>query len=72
MRGQVAGSTLLDTAVPLGKLRGRRNRYRDIPTIVTYHPAFLLRNPASKKETWDDLQMLMKAMGITPPGRKKN
>ncbi len=69
--GRVAASALLDTAMPLGRLRGRWHRYRGIPTIVTYHPAFLLRNPASKKEAWEDLQMLMQAMGITPPRRKK-
>ncbi len=43
---------------------------RGIPTIVTYHPAYLLRNPAAKKDAWEDLQMLMQAMGLTPPGRK--
>lgn len=70
--GKVAASALLDTAMPLGRLRGRWHRFRDIPTIVTYHPAFLLRNPSSKKEAWEDLQMLMKAMGLNPPTRKKS
>lgn len=69
--GKVAASALLDTALSLGRLRGRWYRYHGIPTIVTYHPAFLLRNPASKKEAWEDLQMLMKAMGITPPSRTR-
>jgi len=68
--GKVAASALLDTAMPLGKLRGRWHRVRGIATIVTYHPAFLLRYPNFKKDTWNDLQMLMKAMGITPPARK--
>lgn len=68
--GKVAASALLNTAMPLGKLRGRWHRVREIPTIVTYHPSFLLRNPSSKKDAWEDLQMLMKAMGLTPPGRK--
>lgn len=70
MLGKVAASTLLETSLSLGKLRGRWHRYRGIPAVVTYHPAFLLRNPASKKEAWDDLQMLMKAMGIKPPQKK--
>jgi DNA polymerase len=48
-------------------LRQRWFRYREIPTMVTYHPAYLLRNPSAKKETWDDLKMLMKEMGISPP-----
>ncbi|HEX8203286.1 MAG TPA: uracil-DNA glycosylase [Isosphaeraceae bacterium] len=69
--GKVAVSALLETALPMNRLRGRWHRYRGIPTVVTWHPAYLLRNPAAKKETWDDLQMLMKAMGIKPPERKK-
>lgn len=69
--GKVAASALLDTALPLGKLRSRWHRYRGIPTIVTYHPSYLLRTPSSKKDAWDDLQMLMKAMGLTPPSRNK-
>jgi DNA polymerase len=71
MLGKVAASALLETALPLGRLRGRWHRFRGIPAIVTYHPAYLLRNPAGKKDAWEDLQMLMKAMGITPPSRKK-
>jgi uracil-DNA glycosylase len=68
--GRVAASSLLNTALPLGRLRGRWHRYKGIATIVTYHPAYLLRNPADKKKAWDDLQMLMKAMGLTPPRRR--
>jgi uracil-DNA glycosylase family 4 len=69
--GKAAVSALLETALPMGRLRGRWHRYRGIPTVVTWHPAYLLRNPAAKKESWDDLQMLMKAMGIKPPERRK-
>jgi DNA polymerase len=69
--GRIAASTLLDTALSLGKLRGRWHHYHGIPAVVTYHPAYLLRNPASKKEAWEDLQILMRAMGLTPPSRKK-
>ncbi len=68
--GKVAASALLNTAMPLGKLRGRWHRYREIPTVVTWHPSYLLRLPSAKKEAWEDLQMLMKAMGLTPPARK--
>ncbi len=68
--GKPASQALLETAMPLGRLRGKWHSYRGIPAIVTWHPAYLLRNPASKKETWDDLQMLMKRMGIKPPERK--
>ncbi|MBX6315676.1 MAG: uracil-DNA glycosylase, partial [Isosphaeraceae bacterium] len=69
--GKTAASTLLDTALPMKNLRGRWHRYRGIPTIVTWHPAYLLRNPASKREAWEDLQMLMRAMGLRLPERKK-
>ncbi|MFO0909411.1 MAG: uracil-DNA glycosylase [Isosphaeraceae bacterium] len=68
--GKISASTLLNTALPLARLRGRWHRYQGIATIVTYHPAYLLRNPADKKKAWEDLQMLMKAMGITPPNRR--
>jgi uracil-DNA glycosylase len=70
--GKTAASALLETALPLGKLRNKWHRYRQIPTIVTYHPSALLRNPAWKRDTWDDLQLLMKAMGLKGPTRKKD
>ena len=69
--GKVAASTLLQTALPMNRLRGRWHTYRGIPTIATWHPAYLLRTPTAKKEAWDDLQMLMKRMGIKPPERGK-
>ncbi|HEY0957110.1 MAG TPA: uracil-DNA glycosylase family protein, partial [Roseateles sp.] len=40
---------------PLGRLRGRVHRWRDLPVVVTYHPAYLLRSPADKAGAWDDL-----------------
>jgi DNA polymerase len=70
--GKVAASALLDTALPLARLRGRWHRYRGIPTAVTYHPSYLLRTPSDKVKAWDDLQMIMKAMGIARPSRKKD
>jgi DNA polymerase len=72
MLGAVATTALLKTALSMSRLRGRWHRYRGIPTIVTYHPAYLLRNPAAKKESWEDLQMLMKAMGLKPPLRRRD
>ncbi len=69
--GKVAASTLLQTALPMNRLRGRWHSYRGIPAIATWHPAYLLRTPTAKKEAWDDLQMLMKRMGIKPPERGK-
>lgn len=69
--GKTAAGALLETALSIGRLRGRWHRCRGVPTIVTYHPSYLLRTPSGKKEAWEDLQILMKAMGITPPARKK-
>jgi DNA polymerase len=65
--GKVAVGAILETSVPMKTLRLRWHRYRDIPTIVTWHPAYLLRNPEAKKDTWADIQMLMAEMGIKPP-----
>jgi DNA polymerase len=67
MLGLVAAQTLLETTQSLGRLRGKWHTYRGIRTIVTYHPAFLLRSPAFKKQAWEDLQMLMAAMGLPLP-----
>ncbi len=67
--GRIACESLLRTKLPMAKLRGKWHRLRGIPTVVTYHPAYLLRNPPAKKDTWEDLQMLMAAMGLRPPRR---
>ena len=53
--GRFAAQSLLRTSEPIGKLRGRVHEVQGIPVIVTYHPAYLLRNPADKALVWDDL-----------------
>ncbi len=58
--GGIAVSALLKTKTPLSKLRGRFHDYQGIPLLVTYHPAYLLRNPNEKKSAWQDLQLLQK------------
>jgi uracil-DNA glycosylase family 4 len=70
--GRVAVQYLLGTSLSMGKLRGKWYRYRGIATIVTYHPAYLLRTPSAKKDAWEDLQLLMNAMGLPVPSRKKS
>lgn len=55
--GTFAAQTLLQTKLPIGKLRGAVHRYYGIPLIVTYHPAALLRNPAWKRPTWEDVKL---------------
>lgn len=59
--GRIAAQTLLETNRPMKDLRGRFHPFRgDIGLLVTYHPAALLRNPAWKKHTWEDVQLLRK------------
>ena len=55
--GTFAAQTLLDTKLPIGQLRGKVHRYYGTPLVVTYHPAALLRNPAWKRPTWEDVQL---------------
>lgn len=57
--GATAARRLLDDERPMSALRGRVHRYRDIPVVVTYHPAYLLRNPPAKVLTWQDIQKVM-------------
>jgi len=53
--GRFAVHSLLRSSEPIGRLRGRVHRYEGVPLIVTYHPAYLLRNPQDKARAWDDL-----------------
>lgn len=62
--GSVAAQNLLATNETIGRLRGRLHDYRGIQVACTYHPAYLLRNPAAKADTWEDMKMLMRAMGV--------
>lgn len=54
--GRVAAQALLGNDLPLGRMRGRWFTVRGVPTMVTYHPAALLRNRAWKRPTWEDMQ----------------
>jgi uracil-DNA glycosylase len=62
--GAVAAQNLLQTTQSIGKMRGRFFDLGGIRVMCTYHPAYLLRNPSAKKQTWEDIQMLMQAMGL--------
>lgn len=62
--GAVAAQNLLGTTLSIGKLRGKVHSYRGAKVVCTYHPAFLLRSPAFKKDTWEDMKLLMREMGI--------
>jgi uracil-DNA glycosylase family 4 len=65
--GAVAAKTLLAVNSSMAELRGRWYDFRNTKLAVTYHPAFLLRDPRQKKETWKDLQMVMKQLGLAVP-----
>src|SRR5207248_2425777 len=62
--GATAAKTLLGISDSMASLRGRLYDFRDTKLAVTYHPAFLLRDPRQKKEAWKDLQMVMSFLGI--------
>ena len=63
--GRFAVQSLLRSSEPIGRLRGRVHAYQGVPLIVTYHPAYLLRNPEEKAKAWDDL-CLARATASTP------
>jgi uracil-DNA glycosylase len=58
--GRVAAQHLLHTSTPIGRLRGQVHAYGalELPLLVTYHPAYLLRSPAEKRHAWKDLKMM--------------
>ncbi len=64
--GTFAAQTLLNTKTPLGQLRGLVHQYHGIPLVVTYHPAALLRNPAWKRPTWEDVKLARRILDSSP------
>ncbi len=67
--GATAATYLLGQRQPLAGLRGRVHAFRGSQLIVTYHPAFLLRDPRQKKEAWADLQIAMRELGLKAPSK---
>jgi DNA polymerase len=59
--GRIAAQNLLQLDTPIGRMRGQNYKYpgSDIPVVVTYHPAYLLRSPKEKRKSWQDLQLAM-------------
>jgi DNA polymerase len=62
--GGVAAQTLLKTKDPISRFRGNWYDFRNTKLLATYHPAYLLRNPAAKSEVWKDLQKVMAHLGL--------
>ncbi len=57
--GRFATQTLLQSKEPIGRLRGHWREYQGIPLMPTFHPAYLLRNPAGKRDVWEDMKQVM-------------
>ena len=62
--GTTAAHALLQTTEPIGRLRKRWFTYGTAKVICTYHPSYLLRNPAAKRDVWDDMKVMMADMGV--------
>ncbi|MEO8346264.1 MAG: uracil-DNA glycosylase [Betaproteobacteria bacterium] len=64
--GKSAASRLLDTDATIASLRGRVHKYRDVPLVVTYHPAYLLRNLPDKVKAWEDMLLARRVYNLRP------
>ena len=67
--GRVAARTLLGSDAPIGRTRGQWFKVRGVATMVTYHPAALLRNEALKRPTWEDMQQVRERLRETAEPR---
>jgi len=64
--GATAAETILGSRESMGRLRGRWYEFHGFPVMVTYHPAFLLRDPSRKAETWADLKLILARLNSSP------
>lgn len=64
--GRFAIQTLLQSKAPISRVRGTWQQYQGIPLMPTYHPAYLLRNPISKREVWADMKQVMARLQAEP------
>ncbi|CAG0941235.1 partial Type-4 uracil-DNA glycosylase, partial [Candidatus Brocadiaceae bacterium] len=69
--GTFAAQTLLNIKSPVGTLRGKFHDYKSIPMMVTFHPAYLLRNPNDKAKVWEDMKKVRDLLGESDP-KKSN
>jgi uracil-DNA glycosylase len=71
--GTFAVQALLKVKTPISKLRGKWHEVRGVKMMPTFHPAYLLRNPADKRLVWADIQEVMKFLGqpIPPPRSRR-
>ena len=67
--GKFAAQTLLRSKTPITQLRGRWFDYQGIMLMPTFHPAYLLRNPGDKRLVWEDIQKVMRVLGLPIAGK---
>ena len=65
--GRFAAQSLLNSQEPIGRLRGRVHQALGVPAVVTYHPAYLLRNPQDKAKAWQDLCLALDTLEASAP-----
>jgi uracil-DNA glycosylase family 4 len=66
--GTFAAHTLLRSTTPITRLRGQWSEYQGVKLMPTFHPAYLLRSPQEKGKAWEDLKLVLAALGRPPPG----
>jgi len=66
--GKFAAHTLMRSTIPITRLRGQWSEYQGVKLMPTFHPAYLLRSPHEKSKAWDDLKLVLAALGRPPPG----
>ena len=66
--GRFAVQSLLGSQEPIGRLRGKVHQYHGVPLVVTYHPAYLLRNPLDKSRAWEDLCLALEVIETAGAG----
>jgi len=62
--GKFAAQTLLQTETPISRLRGQFHDFGGVAVMPTFHPSYLLRNPAAKREVWEDMKLVMQKLAI--------
>ena len=68
--GATAARGLVNETLPIGKARGQWREFEGIPVMLTFHPAYLLRDPRQKAPCWSDLKAVLARLGKQPPGKE--
>lgn len=70
--GRISAQNIIDKDFKITRDRGRWHSFMDIPVMPTYHPAYLLRYPDAKGQVWEDVQEIMKKLGLEDPRRLRD